>query len=87
MLKPKFFDFVGAQCLQWTLDGGSQWAWGTPAGVSGDPAAGYSGTKVVGYNLSGGYPNNMGSALYATTPAIDCSGYNAVTLDFWRWLG
>ena len=24
VLKPKYFDFIGAQCLQWTLEGGQE---------------------------------------------------------------
>ena len=71
----------------WTLDSGSQWAWGTPQGFGGDPTTGHTGTNVIGYNLAGAYTNNMGTTLYAKTPAINCSGYTGVTLDFWRWLG
>ncbi|MEI8374410.1 MAG: hypothetical protein WCJ35_16420 [Planctomycetota bacterium] len=76
----------------WTFDAGIQWAWGTPTGGSGDyggpdPTAGHTGAKVVGYNLSGGYLNNITPTKYATTPAINCSNYTGVTLDFWRWLG
>ena len=75
----------------WTFSGG-QWAWGTPTGGAGDhgahdPTSGHTGTKVVGYNLSGGYANSLYTTYYATTPAINCSAYSNVTLSFWRWLG
>ena len=50
----------------WTFDSGSQWAWGTPTGVAGDPTSGHTGTKVIGYNLSGAYL----SATYAGNTAI-----------------
>lgn len=66
------------------------WAYGTPTGggsVCHDPTSGFTGAKVVGYNLSGDYTNGMGSTLYATTPAVNCSGYTGVHLSFKRWLG
>lgn len=75
-----------------TLQGGQGgWAYGVPTGGGSgsckDPTAGYTGTNVVGYNLAGDYTNNMTSTYYATTPAVDCSGYRGVHLLFWRWLG
>lgn len=72
----------------WTFEG--QWAWGAPTGSgthNHDPSSGFTGTKVVGYNLNGDYANNMQSTLYATTPAINCVGYTGVHLTFYRWLG
>jgi len=72
----------------WTTQG--LWAWGKPTGAGSgyhDPANGYTGTNVMGYNLTGDYPSSMGSTLYATTPAIDCSEYSSVRLKFYRWMG
>lgn len=66
------------------------WAWGTPTGGGSschDPTSGYTGTRVLGYNLSGDYADNMFTTMYATTPAVDCSGYTSVHLRFRRWLG
>jgi hypothetical protein len=66
------------------------WAYGTPTGGGSschDPTTGYTGTKVVGYNLSGDYANGIVSPYYATTPAVNCSGYTGVHLSFYRWLG
>ena len=74
----------------WTLD--SQWAWGVPTGSGGgrhgspDPTAGHTGTHVVGYNLAGDYENDISTTRWAVTPAIDCSGYENVSLNFYRWL-
>ena len=71
----------------WDLQG--EWAFGIPTGggsYNGDPSSGYTGSYVVGYNLTGDYPNNM-SAMYAKTPAINCSGYTDVRVRFDRWLG
>jgi len=74
----------------WTVSGGS-WARGTPTGGGGekgwpDPAAAYSGDNVFGYNLNGDYEYNLpGHNL--TSPAIDCSLLENVSLIFQRWLG
>ena len=72
----------------WSLDG--DWAWGIPTGGGsgqGDPTAGHTGDRVIGYNLGGDYSNELYVAEYATTPAIDCTGYEDITLSFYRWLG
>ena len=73
----------------WTTQG--DWAYGQPTGGGGeyggpDPTSGHTGTNVYGYNLAGDYPNDM-AATHLTSPAIDCTGYSAVHLKFWRWLG
>ena len=72
----------------WTYDG--EWAWGVPTGDGGsrgnpDPSSGYTGSNVVGYDLSGDY-GLISSIQWATTPAIDCSNTSNVTLSFYRWL-
>jgi subtilisin family serine protease len=73
----------------WTTEG--DWAFGKPLGLGGsngnDPAAGYTGTNVFGYNLAGDYPNNLAVTNWLTTTAIDCAGFTNVTLVFRRWLG
>ncbi|MBN1880312.1 hypothetical protein JW823_09410 [bacterium] len=68
----------------WTYQG--QWAWGVPAGSSGDPSSGHTGSNVVGYNLNGSYSNNM-SATYCTTQNMDCSDAGEVFLSYYHWLG
>ena len=68
----------------WTL--GGQWQYGVPAYTSGGPSAGFTGTSILGYNLSGNYPNRL-TTVYATTPAFDCTGDANLTLRFYRWLG
>lgn len=67
----------------WTLE--TQWEYGAPAYSSGGPTRGFTGTNIIAYNLRGNYTDRL-SARYATTPAIDCSGYASVTLRFRRWL-
>jgi YVTN family beta-propeller protein len=75
----------------WTISGG-QWAFGHPTGQGGashgrpDPANGYTGSNVIGVNLAGDYSTTAGGPYYVTTPAINCSGYTNVNLDFMRWL-
>jgi hypothetical protein len=68
----------------WTLQ--PDWQYGTPTYTSGGPTSGYTGTKIIGYNLGGNYPNNL-SVKYATTPAITTAGSTSLTLRFRRWLG
>ncbi len=73
----------------WTFTAGSLWQWGQPLGGGshfGDPVSGHTGANVIGYNLSGDYTRNAPVA-YATTPAIDATNYQSLTLSFWRWLG
>jgi hypothetical protein len=72
----------------WTTQG--LWAWGQPTGGGGaygnpDPASGYNGSNVYGYNLSGDYQNSL-SETYLTSNPIDCTGLSNVTVNFWRWL-
>ncbi len=72
----------------WTLEG--DWQYGTPLGGgsgAGDPTAGFTGTRVIGYNLAGDYTDNLRRTEYAVTPAIDASAHRDVTLSFQRWLG
>jgi len=68
----------------WTYNG--QWAWGVPQGNDGDPSGGYTGSNVVGYNLSGAYPNNMAETA-CITQSFDCSSAGEVFLSFYKWLG
>ncbi len=68
----------------WTYQ--NQWAWGDPTGTSGDPANGYNGTNVVGYNLNGSYSNNMAES-FCTTQSINCSEASVVILAYYHWLG
>ncbi len=69
----------------WSLE--SQWQFGKPLYTSGTgPTNGFTGTNILGYNLSGNYANRL-TAAYATTLPINCSGAAALTLRFRRWLG
>jgi subtilisin-like proprotein convertase family protein len=68
----------------WTTEG--QWAYGVPAGLSGDPAGGVTGANVYGYNLSGDYVNIL-PVYKLTSTGLDCSNVSYVTIMFWRWLG
>ncbi|HVP09779.1 MAG TPA: hypothetical protein VMV94_01175 [Phycisphaerae bacterium] len=69
----------------------NKWAWGIPTGGGGqhgyhDPTSGHTGTRVMGYNLSGDYANNLAQH-HITTGAINCTGLTNCKLRFWRWLG
>ena len=74
----------------WTLTGDFERA--TPMGKGGshgnaDPAVAYSGTKVLGNDLTvdGDYPPNMPAA-FAVSPTINCKYFKNVRLQFARWL-
>jgi len=70
----------------------SSWAYGQPTGGGGtssklDPSSGFDGTSVIGYRLDGDYEPSINPTRWATTPAINCTFYDNVTLSFRRWLG
>ena len=70
----------------WSTQG--QWAFGPSLGGGVyDPYSAYTGTNVYGYNLAGNYANNLFASQYLTTPAIDCTRFRNVRLQFARWLG
>ncbi|MES2439843.1 MAG: zinc-dependent metalloprotease family protein, partial [Verrucomicrobiota bacterium] len=67
----------------WTLQ--PAWQYGTPNYSGSGPSSGHTGTKILGYNLSGNYANGL-SAKFATTPPINTAGSTSLTLRFNRWL-
>ena len=91
-----FFDDFESN-LGWTLNGEFEIA--TPSGLGGehgnpDPISAYSGTNVLGVDLTGigsnpgDYEANISNNAYiATTPNIDCSSFGNCHLKFQRWLG
>ncbi len=79
--------------LGWTLD--DEWELGVPEGLgsgSGDPAAAFAGSGVLGHDLTGqgDYPGDYEpggfAETYATSPVIDASGLTSVDLKLRRWL-
>ncbi len=90
VVNPAFFvENLDANPVGWTTEG--LWAYGVPSGNGGaygnpDPDSGYTGDNVFGYNLSGDYTNSL-SQKHLTSPPVDCTGQEGVTLRFWRWLG
>jgi len=69
--------------------GQGEWAFGAPLGAGShnhDPAAGFTGTNVYGYNLAGDYSNDLPRRCL-TTPPLDLSRWINLELDFQRWLG
>jgi len=73
----------------WSME--FQWQFGQPSGQGGqyggpDPTGGYTGSNVIGYNLSGDYPNDLPERYLITSP-IDCTNRYGTTLVFRRWLG
>ena len=73
----------------WTTVTG--WQFGQPLGEGGehgepDPASGYTGDYVYGYNLSGDYFNNM-PEMNLTSESVNCLNLYGVRLKFMCWLG
>lgn len=74
----------------WAREG--LWAYGQPSGGGGedfygfpDPASGWTGAAVFGYNLAGDYENNL-PPRSLTTHALDLTGFADTHLTFWRRL-
>ena len=83
------------------ISGTLSWATGTPQGGNGDSWSGNvdpttdntstnTDNKVYGQGLGSGSGNGIGGYNNYTnewlkTPAINCTGYTNVQLDFWRW--
>lgn|GEM_PF-2202977 len=77
---------------------GPGWAWGTPTGEGGtasgsgrDPASGFTGAQVLGTNLIGNYAviGNYAAnaaAATATSPVFGTTGYQKLSVNYWRWL-
>lgn len=70
----------------WQID--SAQAGGGSAAGNPDPDADHTDTgnnRILGYAIGDDYTNNLPKR-WAISPAIDCSTYHRVTLNFWRWL-
>jgi hypothetical protein len=55
-----------------------------------EPGTDHSSTSdnnILGHDIGGDYANSIGTAEFAISPPIDCSGATSVRLRFWRWLG
>ncbi|MBD3352228.1 MAG: hypothetical protein GF364_12140 [Candidatus Lokiarchaeota archaeon] len=81
----------------WTFTGG-EWEWGEPNGLGGtngnpDPNNAVSGSKIIGYDLSGtgaypgDYENSLSETYWAVSPTIDLTEHTDIKLRFNRWLG
>ena len=67
----------------WTLQ--PAWQYGAPGYSGSGPTSGFTGTRILGYNLSGNYPNGL-TLKTATAPLINTAGSTSLTLRFKRWL-
>ncbi len=74
----------------WTFSG--EFERGAPLGGNGDhgnpnPGSAFNGSNVIGTDLNAGYENLMTVRQdLATSPTIDCSGNQGITISFQRWL-
>lgn len=74
----------------WTRQG--QWAFGVPTGGGAidsgnpDPTSGFTGSNVMGVNLSGDYSRTIGGPYYLTAGPLNFTGAVNSKLQFERWL-
>jgi MYXO-CTERM domain-containing protein len=66
--------------------GKGDFEWGAPQGLAGDPAAAFSGAKVLGNRLTGTGVYRAGRTVTADSPVIDLKGEERVRLQVRRWL-
>ena len=69
-----------------TKDGSSDFEWGAPHGLAGDPPAAFSGVNVLGTRLSGTGTYRAGRTGFADSPVVDLKGEEHVRLQLRRWL-
>jgi hypothetical protein len=60
------------------------WEWGPQRGGATDPATAYSGTRLLGQNLSGDY--EPATSTWIKMPSIDVGRWTDVHLQYRRWL-
>lgn len=80
---------AGAEGFTWSdAKGGSgSFEHGAPGGKAGDPAAAFSGEKVIGTKLGGTGKYLNHNVARATSPLVSVAGAERVRLQFRRWLG
>ncbi len=63
------------------------WRYGQPEGTGSppDPVSGFTGMRVIGYNLEGDYENAL-SPQHAQSPPVDCSLHAEYSLEMAYWL-
>jgi len=66
----------------WSLNGGAVWERGAP--VQDPPGSAYDGANVIATDLNANYPDDIDPMSYATSPVINCSAYDNVTINFRR---
>ena len=80
--------FTGDRAWAQATNAGFEWQWGPPViGLAaGDPAAAYTGTNVLGTDLSADGKYRPDLVVSVTTPVIDVSRFERVHLQYERWL-
>jgi hypothetical protein len=83
------FESVDPFTQGWTagdrVDTPDLWQWGTPTGGGGDPAAAFSGAKVLALGLDTEYlPSDYA---WLKSPVVPVGQYSDVRLQYRRWLG
>jgi hypothetical protein len=79
-----YFDCAFASDFGWRSSLNSKWEWGQP--TCGSLTGGHTGPNAISYNSDGYYNSDIVFPVSLRSPIIDCSAYENVTLEFWRWL-
>ena len=71
-----------------TTNMGFEWEWAAPnpTTTSGDPHAAYTGTQVLGTDVTGDGLYRPGLLVSIAPPPVDVGSYERVHLQYWRWL-
>lgn len=78
-----YLDCAFTGYTRWSSTLFGKWEWGEPS--CGTLTGGHTGLNAISYNLDGNYDGDM-FPISLMSPALDCSDYETVTLEFWRWL-
>jgi hypothetical protein len=90
LAQQRLYDFPMDTDPGWIAQG--LWEFGGPQGLAGDigspdPASGFTGQNVYGYNLVGGYEDDLTETMWLTTMPLDFTGVGDVHFYYQRWVG
>jgi MYXO-CTERM domain-containing protein len=85
-------DFESDPRSEWetgSIFGNDDWEWAPPAGglSSGDPPEAFSGTSILGQDITGDGRYDPDASSFARTPIVDTSSHDQIHLQYQRWLG
>ena len=64
----------------------NDWQWGEPVGAARGPATAFSGSRIIGTDLTSEGVYSVDAESWAQSPQVNVSGYDSVRLQYRRWL-